>query len=411
MARLIRASSPSAVETLRCGYLIGADGANSIVRRLAGINFEGTSYEERFLLADARVRWPLRDDEAHLFLRRDGPIVAFPYPTPGRWRLIDTSGVAQTGDAEPTLERFRALFSEQVPGVVIDEPGWTSLFRIHRRLVERYRAGRLLLLGDAAHIHSPASGQGLNTGVGDAFNLGWKLALVAQGLAPDKLLDSVTPERRPAAEEVLKDSNTITQSVLFQNAAAQHLRDWAVGFALSFDGVQRRLSHGASKLGVSYRGSPIVDQSPARHLAFGHTAAPAAGDRAPDATLTEGGRLYDVFGETTGFTLVIFAGTGTRPTDRSDVGAVEQAIARWTADRIVQVLVIASAASPVPQRTIVDHDGHLATSYGIDDVGLILVRPDLHIGFRSDNLAPSALIEHLDSILVSPKTRSGAAAA
>ncbi|MCF3107139.1 FAD-dependent monooxygenase, partial [Streptomyces roseoverticillatus] len=90
------------------------------------------------------------------------PIVAFPYPYPGQWRLIDTSNEAETGEQAPTIERFERLFSEFVPDMAVERAGWTSLFRIHRRLVERYRLGRILLMGDAAHIHSPASGQGLN---------------------------------------------------------------------------------------------------------------------------------------------------------------------------------------------------------------------------------------------------------
>ncbi|MBV9076456.1 MAG: FAD-dependent monooxygenase, partial [Methylobacteriaceae bacterium] len=380
-----------AEEWIEADWVVGGDGAGSFVRRILGDNFVGTEYEEKFLLADVTLRWPLSDRHGHLFLRAGGPIVAFPYPYPGRWRLIDTSNEAESGEPGPTVERFRRLFGEFVPEMIVEEVGWTSLFRIHRRLVERYRIGRVLLMGDAAHIHSPASGQGLNTGVQDAINLAWKLALVATGRAPATLLDSYEPERRPVAEGVLDDSHRITEMVLVRNPVMEHVRDAILRVALGLGPVQQRLAEGVSKIGTSYRDGPIVAEAGGR---LG--GAPRAGDRMPDPELAPGRRLSD---ELSGGLRHHLLAIGP---DRAAAAfaARTELVARGLGDLVTVREVTATGegradALPDPNDAIV---GALAMPPG--ETQLVLVRPDLYLAFRgrAGREGPEALARELGAL-------------
>ena len=352
-----------AEERVSADWVIGADGATSLVRRIAGDNFIGAEYPEKFLLADVDLQWPLEDDHAHLFLRHGGPIIAFPFPAHGHWRLIDTSDEAETGEEAPTLERFRRLFGAVVPGMAIGKADWTSLFTIHRRLVERYRVGRVLLMGDAAHIHSPASGQGLNTGVQDAVNLGWKLALVVKRRAPHTLLDSYMQERRPVAESVLHDTDAMTKAVLADNPVVEHVRDWLAHVGLGFQSVQHRLALDNSKTRMSYRGSPIVSE-------WGHGLghAPGPGDRMPDLELSPGVRLSDQLGgDPLAHHLLVFGADGALTT------RLQEAVQSRSLSELVAIQPADGMGDPVMQ------------AFGADRRAprIVLVRPDLYVGFRA----------------------------
>src|SRR5215470_16215143 len=190
--------------TVTAGYLVGCDGAHSRVRRQLELAFEGHAYEQDWLLADVLVDWNRAQDSVQAMFNSDlPPLIGFPMQD-SRWRLT----VPYAGDriqGPPTLDEFQEFVNERVPERPrISEPTWLACFRVHRRSTRSYRSGRVLLAGDAVHVHSPAGGQGMNTGMMDAHNLGWKLALVISGRAPDTLLDSYAAERRPVADEVLR---------------------------------------------------------------------------------------------------------------------------------------------------------------------------------------------------------------
>ncbi|HYB49441.1 MAG TPA: FAD-dependent monooxygenase, partial [Streptosporangiaceae bacterium] len=170
-----------AMRTIAADYLVGADGAHSRVRRELGLEFRGHPYTQDWILADVRLDWNRPEDEMHAFFRRDGrPLICMPMRE-HRWRLI----IPYTGERDrraPTLEEIRRLVGERAPDPVpVSDPTWLATFRCQRRSTHVYRRGRVLLAGDAVHIHSPAGGQGMNTGIMDAHNLAWKLALVASG--------------------------------------------------------------------------------------------------------------------------------------------------------------------------------------------------------------------------------------
>ncbi|GAA2780844.1 FAD-dependent monooxygenase [Saccharopolyspora taberi] len=267
-------------ETVRTGWLAGCDGAHSRVRELAGIGFPGVPLADQWLLADVHADWDRDRSGSAGWLHRDGLFVAMPMREPGGrddlWRLmcdVPLSG-NRLGDGE-IVDRMRRLLVERTgqAGVRIRDAKWVSSFRIHRRLAETYRNGRVLLAGDAAHIHSPFGGQGMNTGIGDAENLAWKLALVVDGTASPALLDTYEAERRPLAEEVLRGTTFNTKVLLGGGAVTRFARDRVLTPLLKLPAVQRAGTNIASQLLVSYRRGP---------LGSGRGPRPRPGDRVRD---------------------------------------------------------------------------------------------------------------------------------
>lgn len=269
--------------TLRTGWVVGCDGAHSAVRKAACIGFPGVALVERFLLADVKAELPLPRDTVAVWLRGQDMLGAFPLPGADLWRLMAPAPPTTAGDpaqdwaGDAVLDALTGLLTAHAgfPAGVVRGAQWTSSFRFHRRLADTYRQGRVLLAGDAAHIHSPFGGQGLNTGIGDAENLAWKLALVTEDRAGTALLDSYEAERRPVAAEVLASTSSMTRLVLGDTAVARLVRDRVFVPLLNRPWVQRRIWEQASQLTLSYRGGPLA--SPRRWSSSWQP-----GDRVPD---------------------------------------------------------------------------------------------------------------------------------
>jgi 2-polyprenyl-6-methoxyphenol hydroxylase-like FAD-dependent oxidoreductase len=242
------------------GWIVGCDGAHSTVRKLAGIGFPGVPLSERFLLADLHADLPLDRHAVHTWLTGDKMFALFPLPGGDLWRML---APASSRSLEDLLAEHR------IRATRVD---WESSFVIHRRLADTYRAGRVLLAGDAAHIHSPFGGQGMNTGIGDAENLAWKLALVETGRAGEGLLDTYERERRPIARGVLSNTSSMTRVMLGRTAAERLVRDHVVVPLMNRRFVQRLITEASSQLRVSYRTGV--------HLGRG----PHPGDRVPGLT-------------------------------------------------------------------------------------------------------------------------------
>ncbi|MQY17663.1 FAD-dependent monooxygenase [Nocardia macrotermitis] len=269
-------------QPVRADWLVGCDGAHSAVRKLANIDFPGVPLIERFLLADVHADLPLDRSGTHLWPHRDGLMAVFPLPGDDLWRFIATT----SSEADDALDQLSGLLTSRT-GIraELGEPEWLSTFRIQRRLAEHYRRGRIVLAGDAAHIHSPFGGQGLNTGIGDAENLAWKLVLIERGIAGETLVDTYAAERRPIAAEVLGSTTLTTTILLGSTFATRLLRDRIVLPVMRRPIAQRRLLAAASQLGVSYRGGPLA---PANRLDLlraarrGEMPGIRPGDRVPD---------------------------------------------------------------------------------------------------------------------------------
>ncbi|PWT95608.1 MAG: hypothetical protein C5B53_11165, partial [Candidatus Melainabacteria bacterium] len=317
----LKYSDGSGVEE-KVQWLIACDGAHSTVRHRLNMAFEGSQYPETFLLADVALHnTSLPQDELHLFTEDAGFFGIFPFGN-GRFRLIadvvskyppphseppSESGLrpikTTTRLGDPSLEEIQKIADARGPGNIrVSDPHWLAAFSIHRRKVNHYRKGRIFLAGDAAHIHSPAGGQGMNTGIQDAYNLAWKLALVIKGASPLKLLDSYELERDAVAENVLKMTDFLTRVNTMRNPVARSIRTRLAPLLVAQEVIQQRMKRNLSELAVNYRKSPIVAEhkvSLIRARVPGHTKeelpaigewfsfehGPGAGDRAPDANL------------------------------------------------------------------------------------------------------------------------------
>jgi 2-polyprenyl-6-methoxyphenol hydroxylase-like FAD-dependent oxidoreductase len=234
--------------TVRAKYVIGADGVHSTVREQAGIGFTGATYAESFVLADVRMDWPLAREEVSLHLSPEGVTVVAPLPgADDRYRVVAT--VAEAPE-RPGIAEVQSIVDARGPAggrTRVTEVLWSSRFRVHHRVADHYRAGRVLLAGDAAHVHSPAGGQGMNTGIQDAVALGRLLARVVAG-EPDAILDGYEATRRPVATGVVAFTDRMTRMATLRPRPARLVRNAVMKVALSLPPVRAKLAYRLAEL-------------------------------------------------------------------------------------------------------------------------------------------------------------------
>ncbi len=373
-ARLQSADGGS--EEARFAYVVGCDGAHSAVRKRIGAEFEGEAMPWPFMLGDVSIDWNAGYGLAvrSLRLRDDGPpdmFIAIPLPERGRYRVsmlapphLAPAGAGHGIQSElpgPSLADLQAVADDLVPGAPkLSDLRWSSIYRISMRLASRYRDRRLFIAGDAAHIHPPTGGQGMNTGIQDAHNLAWKLALSLRG-GSARLLDSYEAERRPVGAEVIART-----------------RAASVNFGREERKIDARLVD--SQVLVAYRNSPIV-----RDDLGADASGPRAGERAPDvAGLARPGfgfplRLFDLL-DGTEHVLLVRIGED-RDADIAELSRLAVALERDVPGAIRVVAVTTEDAPQQPALGIlVDRTGAVAAAYGA--AAAFVVRPDGHIGWR-----------------------------
>jgi 2-polyprenyl-6-methoxyphenol hydroxylase-like FAD-dependent oxidoreductase len=318
--------------TVRAAYAVGADGVHSAVREALGLPFPGKSVLTSIMLADVRLAHAPADV---LAVNAVGDAFAFVAPFGDGWhRIFAWDRRHQLPDTAPvTLEDIREVTRRALgTDFGLQEARWMSRFHSDERQAPHYRVGRVFLAGDAAHVHSPAGGQGMNTGLQDAANLGWKLAATAQGWAPDGLLDTYESERHPVGQLVLRSSGAIIRMAMIQSRAGRLARNLVGGAALKLPPVARKAAGTLSGIGIDYPHAP----------------------RAADVPLLDSRRLYEVLRDGT---FVLVAPESAAPHLRGGSGRV----------------VLAPPADPTTPWT--------------------LVRPDAHVAWRG---APAALDAALD---------------
>jgi 2-polyprenyl-6-methoxyphenol hydroxylase-like FAD-dependent oxidoreductase len=375
-------------ETVHSYWMVGCDGAHSPVRHALNFAFEGTSEPQRFALADLQMAWPLPRTQLSIFLHREGPVLTIPLPE-GRHRVIAEVTASGDDSDEFTFDQLRTLFARRVPiSAALSDAVWLSSFRVNRRHVSDYRAGRVFLAGDAAHVHSPAGGQGMNTGMQDAFNLAWKLALVQRGKARHELLDSYSEERLPIVRGVIEMSDRLTQAATLKNPIVERIRDLVLPLLAGSDFFQHNFLADLSEIGINYRRSSSVGGE--GHFA---SAAPHPGDRAPLA-ITVNGTPFSKLLDPAVHNLLLFSGD----TDSNEAFSMLLAARRdfqAAYPGLIRAYVITRFTHRAGPDVIVDEQGHVHRSYGAARSCLYLLRPDLYVGYRANPPDPVALHQFL----------------
>jgi 2-polyprenyl-6-methoxyphenol hydroxylase-like FAD-dependent oxidoreductase len=376
-------------QTIRAGYLVGADGAHSTVRKALGLAFEGAAFEEQYMLGDVEVDWSMpRGYGIRAMHQTDGKtddlLVCIPLPGRGRYRVSmlvpddllagsPADGIAHgfEGARKPELHHIQAVLDRLSPEPTIARKmRWSSVFRISHRIVDAYGRGRVFVAGDAAHIHPPTGAQGMNTGIQDAHNIAWKLALAASGYAAPGLLDSYDAERRPVGEEVV-------------GRTVRAAREGIGADSNDPDFVIRR----EAQLLINYAGSPIVT---------------GAGGRARDATglardaVTGPLRLFSLLGQREHTTL-LYAGESAGPADVDRFERAALAAVRAAHGQMDVYLITAPgadvAATVLP--VVRDSSGEFARAYSAAGQAVYVVRPDGYLGFAASGVDGDGLVAHL----------------
>jgi 2-polyprenyl-6-methoxyphenol hydroxylase-like FAD-dependent oxidoreductase len=340
-------------------YLAGCDGPRSPVRQALGLSFAGSTFERIFYVADVRIDWKFSHDSLHVCIAPNGVVAFFPLPGKDRWRIVGAfpEGLEKE-QGEILYQEIEARIREEAElEFDITRVDWFSTYKVHTRHVERFSSGRCFLAGDSAHIHTPAGGQGMNTGIQDAYNLAWKLALVLKHSASEKILDTYNEERLPNAKRL-----TETTDRMFNLAAG---KDWFVGlirttifppmakYILSIEAVRKRFFILVSQIGINYR-----DSSLSAHEGDGKFAV-KAGDRMP-YFLIEGKSIFDRL-QAPRFHLLRFSDGQSDP--KSAGGDLEGDYTYLVDDQTI-------ALYP-----------HVAELFGATTSFTVLLRPDNYIGF------------------------------
>jgi 2-polyprenyl-6-methoxyphenol hydroxylase-like FAD-dependent oxidoreductase len=383
--------------TVRVQFLVGADGAHSTVRKALGLTFDGGAFTEQYMLGDVEVDWSIPPGVAVRAMHQtdgvtDDLLVCIPLLGRGRYRMsmlvpdeLATAPAAADGvehgfegSRKPELTHIQAVLDRLAPEpTTARNLRWSSVFRISHRIVDAYSRGRVFVAGDAAHIHPPTGGQGMNTGIQDAHNLAWKLALAVTGRGAPDLLDSYDAERRPVGEEVV----------------GRTVRSAREGIGADSTDPDFVISREAQLL-IDYGDSPIVGRADDPDWR-----AVAAGRRAPDVAgltrqLVAGPvRLFSVLGGERHVLLIHLAGV-------ADVAAIEGlcAAARDAAHSLLDCYLVAAPGADVGDTVLPvlrDTAGEFATAYSRDAIAVYLVRPDGYLGYAAASIEAALLVGHL----------------
>jgi 3-(3-hydroxy-phenyl)propionate hydroxylase len=387
---------PAGQELVTAAWVAGCDGANSTVRELAGIPFTGKTYPRSYILGDGDIVGDVPRDEVHYTLHRDGVLVVVPLPQGGLRVFADATRMPGAADADPeaplTTAQLQALADERAPyPLEVRDLVWSTRFQVHLRRAERYRTGRVLLAGDAAHIHSPAGGQGMNTGIQDGANLGWRLALVTGGVVgEDRVLAGYEAERKPVAAQVMRSSDQQTRLWNVRSRVGRRIRDRVLARMGRSGFLETRVMPAMAQDDLDYTASPQIGAFGGRRAlgtGIADVEVTALGDATP-------GSLRSLL-DGPGHTLLLWPGAG----DLVAAG-VALAAAAPLANRVeVRLLVSAAVGAGIgdgaaAQAAVVVPDGH-APHGPLAGCRAVLVRPDGYVAAASRSLDVGELLAPL----------------
>lgn len=388
------------VEVVQAKWVVSAEGSGSMVRKALNIPFEGERYEnQEFVQTDAHIRWSYPVGEGYMFINKDRFVGMFPFDSDGFYRILCARPDKNPEDkSDPTLEEMQQIVREVADDKAeLSNPKWLNRFRTQHRKAARFIEGRAILAGDAGHVHVPVGGQGMNTGIQDAFNLSWKLAYVIRGLAQPHLLDSYNTERQPVAEELLKTTDSGFRVMVQPNDLTELAMRFLGPVVFHTDALMHRIRDVVEEVKIAYRKSPISED-------HGGSRGPQAGERAPDATVVTLSnratvRLFQVLNGTQ-WNLLLFFG---RNPDTNTEAQLKHLATQITTQyqhlvRVHYISILSTEAQP-QMSVLVDHLEYAHDKYGVDKACLYLIRPDWYIGFRGSLTDSEKLLTYLSQIL------------
>jgi 2-polyprenyl-6-methoxyphenol hydroxylase-like FAD-dependent oxidoreductase len=371
-------------ENIKADWLIGADGASSLVRKMLDIPFGGETYKESLFVLDCKINWPFANDEAAIALSKDGFGLFFPM-TDGRCRV---SGIASEEYADKDTITFNEVsrdFAKNLKmDVTLSDPQWISLYHAHHRYVAQFRKGRCFLAGDAAHVHSPAGAQGMNTGLQDAYNLAWKLALVIRGPAEQTVLDTYQEERLPIARKLVQTTDRVFGITVSQNPLVVFWRVHVMPHLVALIPKEKHLFKFAfrliSQIGIHYRNSSLSRNA---SLGWFPIKAPRPGDRLPFLMFQDKDKLVNIQAVVNGpaFHVLLFPGTQSEEKINAVRGLFDEN------DDVIQIETI-----PLTPAT-----KDLYRALGVENGGCYVVRPDMYVAYRSERFSEDHLKRFLTS--------------
>src|SRR5258707_5308800 len=381
------------LERFECSYLVDAEGAHSTARASVGLHFEGKSLVEDYALGDLHIDGDLVETDFHIFSSEHGFLGLFPMGG-RRFRLMASNPISKPSkETEPSLEELQQIYDQRshIPAKFHDM-SWSSGFRINSRMVDRLQVGRVFLGGDAAHIHSPAGAQGMNTGMQDMINLSWKLAMVMRGQAKPELLETYSEDRVPVIQNVLKRTEALTHTIGSESTLFRSVFNYVAPWLVSMDNIQQNSTEYMSQLALNYRESPLS-------VSGGHSGELRAGDRLPDFPVTvlnrEGSaekqpRPATIFSllNPSCFTLLY----SNIPDPAKTHPEIQTAVGPW------HYLMRGHQIAAIPGQ-------HGFEKYFGASPSIVLVRPDGYVAFTGSDTSVAKLAEYCDKWLI-PQTSS-----
>ncbi len=367
--------SDGRIENIISNWLVACDGANSIVREKCGFHFPGEDLKEQFMVADATIDFTyMPKDEIHFFFDPGTVLAAFPLGK-NKYRIA----------ANLHLDYPRKFYSEREVIELVQERAhgkyyvtdvaWISSFWIHGKIAEHMRKGPIFLAGDAAHIHSPAGGQGMNTGIQDAYNLAWKLAFVIQRKAKASLLDSYEIERYPIVEETINQNEHFTKIALFDKDFLSKLEDFSKDLSDDRDGnLTKKIGNQITQIDIQYKNSPIINYKNDKNLYY-------AGKRLPNIIINQK-TLYHYLNNTQ-YNILLFIGLNPSEKELMLINDVQKNLEKNP--DLFKLLIISKDKFGFSDNVLLDENSNIQKYLGIKKSTILIVRPDTYIAYYSES--------------------------
>lgn len=384
------------IEKVTSDWLVGCDGANSTVRNQCGMAFPGEDIAEQFMVADVVMASSLPKNEIHIFIDKGREFAdkatlfaCFPW---GEKNYRIGGNLYQDAERQFFTEKeVKALVNERAHGeYVAEQVSWISPFWIHSKIVANMRHGSIFLAGDAAHIHSPIGGQGMNSGLQDAFNLAWKLAYVINNKAPASLLDSYQAERHPVMNEIVNQTEYFTKTALFNKSFFSQLKKFGQKASRSKDRVLQKMGTQIAQVNIRYQSSPVIDY----HDRISGNA-PKQGEHAPNVKL-DSGCFYDYL-HGTEYNALLFTGEKSGKVKLIKLKKIQHWLEKNYAGKI-KVHVIALEKTNQHPHTILDVAGKIHARYQVKAPIFYLLRPDNYIAYCSKKLEFDPLQKFVETL-------------